>query len=75
MSIGGSRQSGHEHHIVDITSGLFDKEKYAVNPHSGASENHPTYTVKNAINLDAHSMFCSAYREKKDNIPNTSNNW
>jgi hypothetical protein len=41
----------------------------------GAYETRPTYTVKNATDLDAHSMFCSAYREKKDDIPHTSNNW
>jgi hypothetical protein len=74
-SISGSGQSGHERHVVGITFASFDKERYRVNPHSGAYENRPTYTVKNATDLDAHSMFCSTYREKKDDIPNTSNNW
>jgi hypothetical protein len=34
-SIGRSRQPGHEHHVVDITSGSFDKTRCGVNPHSG----------------------------------------
>jgi hypothetical protein len=74
-SIGGSRQSGHECHVVDITSGSFDKERHGVNPNSGAYENRPTYIMKNATDLGAHSMFWPAYREKKDDILNTSNNW
>jgi hypothetical protein len=74
-SISASGQSGHEFYVVDITSASFDKERYRVNPHSGAYENRLTYTVKNATDLDAHSIFCSTYREKKEDIPNTSNNW
>jgi hypothetical protein len=65
-SISGSGQSGHERHVVNITSASFDKESYRVNPHSGAYENRRTDAVKNATDLDAHSMFCSTYREKKD---------
>jgi hypothetical protein len=41
----------------------------------GGCENRPTYTVTNATDLDAHSMFCSTYREKNNDIPSTSNNW
>jgi hypothetical protein len=41
---------------------------------SGVYENRLPDTVKNATDLDGHAMFCSAYREKKDDIPHTSNN-
>jgi hypothetical protein len=74
-SIGGLRQSGHERHVVIVTSRSFEKERYGVSPHSGAYENRPTCIVKNATDLGAPSLLYFACCEKKEDIPHTSNNW
>jgi hypothetical protein len=65
----------HDRHVVDVTSGSFEKETNGANPHSGAYNNNPTYAAKNAADLEADSYFFSAYREKEEDIPHTRNNW
>jgi hypothetical protein len=65
----------HDHHVVDITSGSFEKETRGANPHSGAYDNHPNCAAKNAADLETGSLFASAYRPKKEDIPHTRNNW
>jgi hypothetical protein len=65
----------HDRHIVDVTSGSFEKETEGTNPHSGAYDNDPRYPAKNAADLETDSIFSSAWREKEDNIPHTRNNW
>jgi hypothetical protein len=54
----------HDRHVVDITSGSFEKETYGTR---GAP--------KNAADLETRSYFDSAYRPKSENIPHTRNNW
>jgi hypothetical protein len=65
----------HDCQVVEVTSGSFEKETEGANPHSGAYDNRPEYTAKNATGLKAISCFYSAYREKKEGIPHTGNNW
>jgi hypothetical protein len=63
----------HDRHVVDITSGSFEKETQGANPHSGAYNNNPYYAAKNAVDLETSSVFGSAYR--LSNIRHTRNNW
>jgi hypothetical protein len=65
----------HDRHVVEVTSGSFERETLGANPHSGAFDNAPDYAAKNAADLETGSRFYSAYREKKENIPHTRNNW
>jgi hypothetical protein len=65
----------HDGHVVDVTSGSFEQESYGANPHSGACDNHPLYAATNVADLETGSFFSSAYREKKEDIPHTKNNW
>jgi hypothetical protein len=65
----------HDRHVVDITSGSFDKETHGANPHSGAYDNKPEYAAKNAANLESDSYFLSACCQKEEEIPHTRNNW
>jgi hypothetical protein len=65
----------HDHKIVDVTCGSFEKETAGPNPHSGAYGNDPRYSGKNAADLETNSCFVSAYREQKEDIPHTRNNW
>jgi hypothetical protein len=65
----------HDRHVVDITSGSFEKETNGANPHSGAYKNDPDYAAKNATDLETDSPFHSAYRRDSENIPHTRNNW
>jgi hypothetical protein len=65
----------HDHHVVDITSGSFEKETEGANPHSGAYNNDPSLATKNAADLETYSRFLSAYRHYSEDIPHTRNNW
>jgi hypothetical protein len=65
----------HDHHVVDVTSGSFERETHGLNPHSGAYGNHPSYAAMNAADLATDSYFQSAYRQKEEEIPHTRNNW
>jgi hypothetical protein len=65
----------HDHHVVNITSGSFEKETVGANPHSGAYDNDPGHAAKNAADLETDSCFFSAYRSGKADIPHTRNNW
>jgi hypothetical protein len=65
----------HDRHVVDVTSGSFDKEIYGVNPHSGAYKNDPSHAVKIAAVVETRSRFCSAYRDMNENIPHSAKNW
>jgi hypothetical protein len=56
----------HDREVVDVTSGSFDKE--TLRPLDG---NDP----KNAADLETDSIFLSACRDKKEDIPYTRNNW
>jgi hypothetical protein len=64
----------HDRNVIDVTSGSFEKETLGANPHSGAYDNNPRYAAKNTADLETHSHFFSACREKED-IPHTRNNW
>jgi hypothetical protein len=65
----------HDCHVVEVTSGSFEKETEGANPHSGAYKNDLRYAAKNAVNLEDVSSFASAYRKKEEAIPHTRNNW
>jgi hypothetical protein len=65
----------HDRHVVDVTCGSFENETEGANPHSGAYDNYPDFVAKNAADLETDSRFFSAYREKKEGIPHTGNNW
>jgi hypothetical protein len=65
----------HDCHVVDVTSGSFEKETHGANPHSGAYDNHPYNVAKNAADLEADSVFGSAFRDRWEDIPQTKNNW
>jgi hypothetical protein len=41
----------HDRHVINITSGSFEKETLGANPHSGAYDNDPRNAAKNAANL------------------------
>jgi hypothetical protein len=62
----------HDSHVVDVTSGSFEKEIRGAHPHSGAYDNRPMHSGKNAADLETRSLFHSAYRSQ--NIPHTRNN-
>jgi hypothetical protein len=62
-------------HIVDITSGSFEKETQGANRHSGAYHNNPWCAAQNAADLETDSFFESAFRGRDENIPHTRNNW
>jgi hypothetical protein len=64
----------HDHNVVEITSGSFDKETCGSNPHSGACENDPKWAAKNAADFETSSYFHSAYRGKGEDIPHMKNN-
>jgi hypothetical protein len=65
----------HDCHVVDVTSGSFERETNGANPHSGTSNHDPDCAAKNAADLEIDSVFFSAYRNSSDNIPHTRNNW
>jgi hypothetical protein len=65
----------HDRHVVEVTSGSFEKERNGANPHSGAFDNRADAAAKNAADMEADSYFYSAYRNKEENIPHTRNNW
>jgi hypothetical protein len=65
----------HDRHIVDVTSGSFEKEIVGANPHSGAYDNDPDYAAKNAADFETDSCFGSAFRNSSEDIPHTRNNW
>jgi hypothetical protein len=65
----------HDCHVVDVTSGSFERETVGANPHSGAFDDRDDCAAKNTANLEDHSRFESAYREKKEDRPRTRNNW
>jgi hypothetical protein len=65
----------HDHHVVAVTSGSFEKETQGANPHSGVWNNDRAWAAKNAADLEADSEFRSAYRRKEEYITPTRNNW
>jgi hypothetical protein len=65
----------HDAKVVDATCGSFEMETVGVNPHSGVNDNDPSYAAKNAADLETRSEFYSAYRQKREDIPHTRNNW
>jgi hypothetical protein len=65
----------HDCHMVEVTSGSFEKETCGANPHSGAFDNNPEFATKNAADLETDSRFWSAYRESFEDIPHMKNNW
>jgi hypothetical protein len=56
----------HDRHVVDVTSGSFEKETQAANP---------MWPAKNAADLETGSCFISAYRWMTEDIQHTRNNW
>jgi hypothetical protein len=65
----------HDRRFVNVTSGSFERETHGINPHSGAYNNDPIYAAKNVAYLESDTFFHSAYREKKEHIRHTRNNW
>jgi hypothetical protein len=65
----------HDCHIVDITSGSFEKETRGANPHSGAHADKSRCAAKKVADLETVSRFYSAFRWMKENIPHTRNKW
>jgi hypothetical protein len=65
----------HDRHLVEVTCASFEKETRGANPHSGAYDNDPRRTAKNAADLETDSDFLSAYRRALEDIPHTRNNW
>jgi hypothetical protein len=65
----------HDRHVVEVTCGSFEKETQGANPHSGALNDNPYFAAKNAADLKTGSEFLSAYRDKKEDIAHTRNNW
>jgi hypothetical protein len=65
----------HDHNVIKVTSGSFEKVTIGANPYSGAFNNNPSYAAKNAADLETNSCFHSAFRTKKEDIPHTRNNW
>jgi hypothetical protein len=58
-------------HGLLITSKSFEKVTYAANLHSEADHNYHDF----AADLEVQTDFCSAYRQKKEDIPHMRNNW
>jgi hypothetical protein len=56
----------HDRLVVEVTSGSFEKETHAAGLFVDAMD---------AADLNAASDFCSAYRDKHEDIPHTKNNW
>jgi regulator of replication initiation timing len=65
----------HDHHVVDVTAGSFEKEDHGASPHSGVYNNNPYWPAKNAADLETDSRFGSAFRERTEDILHTRNNW
>jgi hypothetical protein len=65
----------HDRQVLEVTSGSFEKETQGANAHSGASFSDPSNAAKNAVDLEAGSLFASAYRQRDEKIPHTRNNW
>jgi hypothetical protein len=65
----------HDCHVIDVTSGLFEKETRGANPYSGAYCNNRFYVAKNVADLGTDPHFYSAYRREDEDIPHTRNNW
>jgi hypothetical protein len=73
-----SRECGgnvRDRHVVDITSGSFEKQTYGANPHSGAYNNSRIWAAQNAADLENTSVFGSAFRQEGEGIQFTRNNW
>jgi hypothetical protein len=63
-------------HVVEVTSGSFEKETHGADPYSGAYDNDPRNAAKNAADLETDSCFSSACRDSEiEWIPHTRNNW
>jgi hypothetical protein len=65
----------HGSHVVDVTSGSFEKEIEGANSHWVAYDNRADPAARNAADLETDSCFFSAYHMKKNDIPHTRNNW
>jgi hypothetical protein len=64
----------HDRHAVDVMSVSSVKETDGANPHLGAYNGLPDYTVMNAVGVETDSDFLSACRHYKTDIPHTTNN-
>jgi hypothetical protein len=51
----------HDRHVVDVTSGSFEKETAGVNPNSGSYDNFPHNAAKNARDLETVSYLHPIY--------------
>jgi hypothetical protein len=54
----------HNRHVIEVTSGSFEKDTYGANPHSKAFGDKPDNGAKNVCNFGFGSCFCSAHRKK-----------
>jgi hypothetical protein len=58
----------HDHHVVEVTSGSFEKETQEL-------DDPDWRAAKNATDFETGSFFSSAFRGKEEDIPHTRNNW
>jgi hypothetical protein len=64
----------YDRHVVDVTSGSFEKQTRGANPRSGAYNNYPDCAAKNAADFETDSYFSSVYRTKEEDVTHTPNN-
>jgi hypothetical protein len=64
----------HDHRVVDVTCGSFEKEGHETNPHSGAYNDLPQCAAEHAADLESDLEFFSAYRTREEGILHTRNN-
>jgi hypothetical protein len=62
-----------DRHVVEVTSGSFEKEAVGVNPPSAGFHDRAGCVPKKT-DFDADSGFSSAHRNPADDIPPTRNN-
>jgi hypothetical protein len=65
----------HDRDVTEVACGSFEKAIHGANPHSGASANNARCAAKYTVDLETGSCFLSAYREPREDVPHTRNNW
>jgi serine/threonine protein kinase len=67
----------HDRQVVEVTSGSFEKETQRPAPHAGEydGDRKYMYAAKNVADLEIVSYFHSAFRNFRDDIQHTRNNW
>jgi hypothetical protein len=65
----------HDGHAVEVACRSFEKEAEGANPHFGGYDDKPQWAANKAAELETGSYSLSTYREKREDIPHTTNNW